>query len=176
MCSSDLPHDSIGLSLAGHIRSYVHRDFDGAKDLFRRAIEANPSCAVAWAYSAVTYAYCGEAKEARRRFNRAGVTLRQGPYDALLGFETLVAYAERDWPTVIRVARQALVRMPGLTTFRKHIIMAQCMLGDYDAARAEQVALMSEEPGFTWEKHLASYPFGRESDRAAMRQVVRGLA
>jgi len=58
--------DPLALSLVGHIRSWLFRDYDQAIELFDRALAANPSSAIAWLRSSATFSYIGETREARR--------------------------------------------------------------------------------------------------------------
>ena len=71
--------DPRALSLCGHVRALLFRDYDHAIELFDRALAANPSSAIAWMRSSATFSYMGETREARRR---ADIGLRLSPYDA----------------------------------------------------------------------------------------------
>lgn len=55
----------------GHRRSLFHRDYAGAKDLFRRALEVAPHSTDALRWSSLTYSFVGEAEEAVRRASKA---------------------------------------------------------------------------------------------------------
>src|SRR5260370_13053453 len=68
------------LTLLGHYKSYLSRDFDGAIALFDRALIASPGSAWAWGRSAPTYSYIGDGQEAIRRAERA---LSLSPFDPL---------------------------------------------------------------------------------------------
>ena len=71
--------DPLALSLCGHVRAFLFRDYDHAIELFDRALAANPSSAIAWLRSSATFSYIGETREAKRR---ADIGLRLSPYDA----------------------------------------------------------------------------------------------
>jgi len=64
------PFDARGLTISGHVRSFLHRRLREAMVLHDRALSLNPNLAMAWALSAVTYAYAGDPEEADRRNNR----------------------------------------------------------------------------------------------------------
>ncbi len=68
------------LTLLGHYKSYLLRDFDGAIALFDRALIASPGSAWAWGRSAPTQSYIGNGQEAIRRAERA---LTLSPFDPL---------------------------------------------------------------------------------------------
>lgn len=55
----------------GHRKSLLHRDYQAALEMFRRALDAAPSSAHAWLKSSYTFAYIGETEEAVRRAERA---------------------------------------------------------------------------------------------------------
>jgi DNA-binding SARP family transcriptional activator len=59
------------LSLYGHVRSFLSRDYDHALTLFERALDIAPNDAIAWKWSSATFAYIGDGKEAERRARRA---------------------------------------------------------------------------------------------------------
>ena len=61
------PLDVWALSLAGHLRSLLFRDFETALVLFDRAINVSPNSAFAWARSSPTFCYMGDGAKARRR-------------------------------------------------------------------------------------------------------------
>ena len=64
------PFDARGLTIAGHVRAFLHHRLHEATALHERALSLNPNLAMAWALSAITYAYLGDVDEAERRNNR----------------------------------------------------------------------------------------------------------
>ncbi|MCJ2096681.1 hypothetical protein MKK65_17870 [Methylobacterium sp. J-001] len=58
------PNDAVGLSIYGHLQSYLLHDYYSAQEYFKRALAAGPSCASAWAYSGLTLGYAGETARA----------------------------------------------------------------------------------------------------------------
>jgi tetratricopeptide (TPR) repeat protein len=76
-----LHHDSRNVRALvsyGHRRSNSYRDQDGAKRIFRQALDLAPSSAIAWALSGLCFAYSGEGAEAVRQATRA---LELSPFD-----------------------------------------------------------------------------------------------
>ena len=51
------PNDPVALAIAGHVHSYLLRDYNGARRLLDRAIASGPSCALAWGLSSLTCGY-----------------------------------------------------------------------------------------------------------------------
>ena len=58
------PSDAVGLAISGHLQAYMFRNFAAAQECFKLAIATNPSCAAAWAYSALTLGYLGDTEQA----------------------------------------------------------------------------------------------------------------
>ena len=63
------PFDARALTIAGHVRAFLHRRLREAAALHERALSLNPNLAMAWALSAATHAYHG-----RHRRSRSGAT------------------------------------------------------------------------------------------------------
>ena len=55
------------LMFHAHRRSLLHRDFDGAMNMFGRALSAWPGSAQTWLWSSYTWSYVGDPVEAVRR-------------------------------------------------------------------------------------------------------------
>lgn len=165
--------DSLALALAGHIRAFLHHDFVGARDMFVRALRANPSCGFAWGYSSLTYAYLGECDEASRRLERARVLMIHDPYSSFLdSFQAVITWFDHDWPAAIEACRRQLAQRGSFTNMRKLLVGALCFVGDHAQARLEHHRLMDDEPQFSWARHLESYPFGRARDRIELKAAL----
>ncbi len=159
-------NDSLGIALSAHIRTFLHHDFDGAKALYAKALDANPNCGFTWAYSCLTYAYTCDSREASRRYNRAAALFAEHPFAPILAaFKCVVLFCSRDWNGTIAASRRLLATHPAIANARKLLIGALCFAGRYAEARAEHVVLMAQEPWFTWTRHVETYPFARLVDR-----------
>ena len=64
------PFDARALTIAGHVRAFLHHRLREAIALHERALSLNPNLAMAWDLSGVAYAYLGDPDEAERRINR----------------------------------------------------------------------------------------------------------
>ena len=58
------PNDPVALAIAGHVHSYLLRDYTAATRLLDRAVAAGPSCALAWGLSSLTSGYTGRHEAA----------------------------------------------------------------------------------------------------------------
>jgi DNA-binding winged helix-turn-helix (wHTH) protein/tetratricopeptide (TPR) repeat protein len=169
------PRDSLALALSGHIHAFLHHDFDAARALFDRAIHANPSCGFTWGYSSLTYAYLGQTDEAMRRLVRAQTIMIHDPFSSFVdAFYCVITYFARDWTEAVDACRRQLRRRPAFTNIRKLLIGALCFQGEKDEARVENERLLGDESDFTWERHLATYPFGLDKDREDLRKALEG--
>lgn len=59
------------LVMHGHRRALLHRDYETARQMFRRALDVAPHSAHAWLWSSYTYAYDGDPTDAIRRAQQA---------------------------------------------------------------------------------------------------------
>ena len=78
------PYDARGLTIAGHVRAFLHRRLHESIALHERALSLNPNLAMAWALSAIAYAYVGDPEEAERRHHPLQETVPAGPARILL--------------------------------------------------------------------------------------------
>ena len=141
--------DPLALSLVGHIRSWLFRDYDQAIELFDRALAANPSSAIAWLRSSATFSYIGETREARRRVDNG---LRLSPYDAHVffsyGLVGLASYAAGDWDDAVHWARRSEAANPRFVGNLRFLAASLAANGQIEEARAVGEALMELNPGF----------------------------
>ncbi len=54
-----------------HRKSLLRRDYAGARELFRRALDLSPNHAMAWLWSSLLFSWLGEAEEALARAKKA---------------------------------------------------------------------------------------------------------
>lgn len=160
------PRDSLGLTLAAHIRSFVHHDFDGALAMYERALKYNPSCGLSWGYSALTHAYLGRIDEALKHLDRARSIVIHDPFLSHIdGFRGVIAFFARDWDETVRLCRLELRARPRFDNVRKLLIGALCHAGRFEEAGIEDARLRDGDPSFCWSRHLKTYPFYHSKDR-----------
>ena len=61
--------DARAVSLAGHVRAFLHKRADEGRALHDRALALNPNLALAWCFSGLSHCYLGEHDEAIRRIH-----------------------------------------------------------------------------------------------------------
>lgn len=143
------PKNPLALATAGHLASFLKRDYDEANRLFDQALLACPNDALAWSLSSVTQVYCGAGEEARAR---ADIAIRLSPKDRAIfhsyfcaGF---AAYADKDYGDAARWLRASIAENPRYTS--AHKVLAAAMIGQGQIAEARRAIAHVErmEPSF----------------------------
>jgi adenylate cyclase len=152
--------DPLALSLCGHIRSFLFRDYDHAIELFDRALAANPSSAIAWLRSSATFSYIGETCEARRR---ADIGLRLSPYDAHVFYSyaivALASYAAGDYADAAQWARRSAALSPRFTANLRFLAASLAASGQIDEARKVGLDLLRVHPKFSVSRFVEIHAF-----------------
>ncbi|HLY88782.1 MAG TPA: BTAD domain-containing putative transcriptional regulator [Acetobacteraceae bacterium] len=160
------PFDARALTIAGHVRAYLHRRLHEAAALHERALSLNPNLAMAWALSAITYAYMGEAEEAERRNNRYKKLSPLDPHAFFFdAFFILIHLMKRDYETAVAVGRAVSEMNPSFSATYKPYLAALGHLGRTQEAAVVRRRLLAVEPDFTIERFVATSPLEREADR-----------
>lgn len=141
--------DPLALSLVGHIRSWLFRDYDQAIGLFDRALAASPSSAIAWLRSSPTFSYIGEPREARRRVE---IGLRLSPYDNHVffsyGIAGLARYAAGEWEEAALWGRRSMAANPRFVGNLRFLAASLAAGGQIEEAREIGQAVMRLNPTF----------------------------
>jgi adenylate cyclase len=170
--------DPLALSLCGHVRAFLFRDYDYAIELFDRALAANPSSAIAWLRSSATYSYIGETREARRR---AEIGLRLSPYDAHVFYSyaimALATYAAGDYDEAAQWARRSAALNPRFTANLRFLAASLAATGKADEARQTAEVLLRLHPGFSTRRFAEDHAFKDPGKRRlfADHLVLAGL-
>ena len=168
------PFDARGLTIAGHVRAFLHRRLREAAALHERALSLNPNLAMAWALSAVTHAYAGDPDEAERRNNRYKKLSPMDPHAFFFdAFFILIYLLKRDYESAVEMGRTVSEINPSFSATYKPYLAALGHLGRHQEAAAVRRRLLMIEPDFTIERFLAGTPLERESDRIHYAQGLR---
>jgi TolB-like protein len=166
------------LTLLGHYKSYLLRDFDGAIALFDRALILSPGSAWAWGRSAPTYSYIGDGQEAIKRAERA---LSLSPFDPLAFYYhtslCIAHYTCGDYENAIFWGQMALRENPRYTAAACPTAASFAALGSADAAANVAAAILRVNPGFRASVHAARYPYRDQGRRLQLERhlVAAGL-
>jgi TolB-like protein len=168
------PFDARGLTIAGHVRAFLHRRLREAIALHERALSLNPNLAMAWALSAIAFAYMGDPDEAERRNNRYKKLSPLDPHAFFFdAFFILIHLLKRDYESAVAVGRAVSEMNPSFSATYKPYLAALGHLGRAQEAAAVRRRLMAIEPDFTVERFIATSPLERESDRDLFAEGLR---
>ncbi len=118
------------LTIAGHVRAFLHRRLHEAASLHERALSLNPNLAMAWALSAIAYAYMGEPEEAERRNNRYKKLSPLDPHAFFFdAFFILIHLMKRDYESAVAVGRAVSEMNPSFSATYKPYLAALGHLG-----------------------------------------------
>ncbi len=168
------PFDARALTIAGHVRAFLHHQLHDAAALHERALALNPNLAMAWALSAATHAYMGEVEEAERRNARYKRLSPLDPYAFIFdGFFTIIHLLKHDYESAVAAGRAATQMNPSLSAGFKPYLAALGHLGRRQEAAIALRRLLAVEPDFSVQRFLSTSPFARESDQETFAQGLR---
>src|SRR5882757_7454347 len=129
---------------------------------------------MAWAFSAVAYAYSGDPDEAERRNNRYKKLSPLDPHAFFFdGFFVLIHLMKRDYETAVAVGRSVIQLNPAFSACYKPYLAALGYLRRDQEATAIRRRLLVLEPDFTIERFLKSSPMERDNDRLHYAEGLR---
>ena len=167
------PQDARGLTIAGHVRAFLHHKPREALELHGRALSLNPNLAMAWGLSATTYTYLGELEEATRRFARYKRLSPMDPnaffFDACM---VMLELAKRDYNAAIQLGRRSSELNPHFSAGLKHYLAALGHARLPDEAATVRERLLTIEPHFTVQEAIRRSPY---ENPAEMEHYARGL-
>jgi DNA-binding SARP family transcriptional activator/TolB-like protein len=167
------PQDAKALTIAGHVRAFLHRRLREALTLHERALTLNPNLAMAWNLSGVAYAYLGDLDEAERRIARYK---KLSPLDPQAFFfdtaRILVALLRQDDLAAVELGREVTSINASFSAAFKPYLAALGHLGLRDEMELVRARLMSLEPSFTVTGFLATTPLEKPEHR---EYFARGL-
>jgi DNA-binding SARP family transcriptional activator/TolB-like protein len=160
------PQDAKALTIAGHVRAFMHHRLREAIALHERALTLNPNLAMAWNLSGVAYAYLGNLDEADRRVQRYK---RLSPLDPQAFFfdtaRIMVALLRRDHEGAAMAGREVSQMNPAFSAACKPYLAALGHLGQAQEIAAVRERLLQIEPQFTIARFVEASPFERAEDR-----------
>ena len=160
------PLDARCLTIAGHVRAFMHRRPQEAVTLHDRALSLNENLAMAWALSAVAFAYSGDLAEAKRHLDRYKTLSPHDPHACFFDMTFVLLHLLRhDHDRAVSVGRAVSEMNPLFTATYKPYLAALGHLGQTQEAARVRRRLLAIEPDFTIKRFLAGSPFERDSDR-----------
>jgi DNA-binding SARP family transcriptional activator/TolB-like protein len=167
------PQDAKALTIAGHVRAFLHHRLREAIALHERALMLNPNLAMAWNLSGVAFAYLGDLPEAERRVARYK---QLSPFDPQAYFydtaRIIIALLKRQHEQAVEIGREVSQMNPAFSAACKPYLSALGHLGQKQEADAVRARLLEIEPEFSISRFTQASPFERAEDR---EHYVRGL-
>jgi DNA-binding SARP family transcriptional activator/Tfp pilus assembly protein PilF len=168
------PFDARALTIAGHVRAYLHHNLREAAALHDRALELNPNLAMAWALSAITYAYLGDADEAARRNKRYKELSPLDPHAFFFdAFFAMIQLLKRNYEAAATIGRAVTQLNPSFSGGYKPYFAALGYLGHMEEAATVLRRLLAIEPDFTIERFLSKTPLETAADRSHYAEGLR---
>jgi DNA-binding SARP family transcriptional activator/TolB-like protein len=167
------PQDARGLTIAGHVRAFLHHRPREALELHGRALSLNPNLAMAWGFSATTYTYLGDLDEATRRFARYKRLSPMDPnaffFDACM---VILELCKRNYEAAVLLGRRASELNPSFSAGLKHYLAALGHAGLMEEAATVRDRLLAIEPDYTVQEAIRRSPYEHMSE---MMHYAAGL-
>jgi len=171
-------YDPLALAFCGHAKSIMRYEFDEAMVLFDRALEASPSCALAWSRSSPTYSYVGSHREAIRRAEQG---LQLSPLDPNVFLPhtalCLAYYVAGEHEEAARWGRKAHEENPRYTANLRLLAAALAAAGNTQEAHEVARELLATQAGFQVGRFVERYAIRdpKRRDRLAEHLRLAGL-
>jgi adenylate cyclase len=161
-------HVSLGL-----VRFFFDRDWVGAEQSFRRAVELSPSYATAHLVSGIYFKAMGNKQRAEMHITRAN---ELDPLFLMANAEIgWVAYYFRDYPTAVRSCRNTLELDPNLLFALQCLQFALVAQRDPEAVTISQ-KIVSLTPGDTYQLAFLGWAQGRIGNRTEAEKILKTIA
>lgn len=166
------PRDAWVLSVAGHVQGFVKKRLTVAMEMFEQALALNPSCAAAWALSAIAQNLLGDGEDGAQRVRTA---MRLSPFDPqTFAFVTACGTAEfvqGHYDEAIAWYGKARRLNPGYRAAHRMLVAALALSGELAEARELAAEFMAVEPTFRVGAFAAWYPMREPS----LGRVIEGM-
>lgn len=159
------PGDARALTLAGHVRGFMHKRPEEGRALHARALSLNPNLAMAWCFSGLAHSYLGDHAESIARVRHAQTLSPYDPHGFFFDMALTMPYLlTGDYETVVEIGRRAIALNPGFSSSYKGYLAAMGHLGRADEAAGLLARLLTLEPGFCIGSAIDRSPLIRAED------------
>jgi TolB-like protein/Tfp pilus assembly protein PilF len=154
------PADGFALAVLGHTRALLFKDYDGALNLFDRALSASPGNAMAWTLSSGVYGYLEDGQSA---ISRAEQGLRLSPADTQAYFYLMFLgqahYISGNYDEAVVWSRKTAALNGRLSANLRVLAAAYIAKGQGAEARAVTKMLLEIQPRFNLSSYSVRCPF-----------------
>ncbi len=168
------PGDARALTLAGHVRSYLHKRPREAIALHDRAIALNPNLALAWAFSGLALSYLGQHDDALIRARQASRMSPSDPHSFLFDNALMMPHLMLgDYEKAADFGRRAVELNPGFSASYRIYLSALGHLGRRREAVTVRARLLLLEPDITIARAVERSPLTVPEDLARFAEGLR---
>lgn len=144
------PLDARVVTVAGHVRAYLHHRVREGISLHERALALNPNLPMAWGLSGIAYAYLGDLAEAEHRLRQHARLSPLDPHAFIFdGARCMAALLRGDFAAAVALGRGVSETSPNYSAARKPYLAALGHLGLQDEIVAVRQRLLAIEPRFS---------------------------
>jgi TolB-like protein len=159
------PKNARAVTIAGHVKAFLHRRLDEAAALHELALHLNPALALAWHFSGMTHAYRGELDDAYRCIS---YSRHLAPADPL-GFYaegglSIVQLLRHEHEAAAEIGRRVTERHPNFTSALKSYLATLGHQGRTAEADLVRERLLLLEPRFSLRSFPRTAPYQRPED------------
>ncbi|MDR3523932.1 MAG: BTAD domain-containing putative transcriptional regulator [Acetobacteraceae bacterium] len=164
--------DARALTIAGHVRAMLQHRLPEAMVLHERALTLNPSLALAWTFSALTHAYCGQLDEAASRAAQAHSLAPHDPLSFLnASARVLIALLQRDYAAAIAIGCELGQVQPAWADGARMMLAAQGLSGTDSAHTLSRLLALAPQERLS--TLAARQPFQRPGDWEHLQAGLR---
>ena len=168
------PSDARALTIAGHVRAFLHRQVEEAIQLHERALSLNPNLPLAWVFSGMAQAYAGHHEEAIRRVHKAQRLSPFDPHSFLFDMALMIPHLARgDYAVVVELGRRATALNAVFSSTQKGYLSALGHLGRTEEQAVVRERLLRLEPSFSVREAVLRSPLLRDEDRLRYAEGLR---
>jgi tetratricopeptide (TPR) repeat protein len=166
--------DARALTIAGHIRAYLHRQVEQAIQLHERALSLNPNLPLAWVFAGMARSYVGDHEGAIWSIDQARRLSPFDPHSFLFDSALMIPRLARgEYETVVELGRRATALNAGFSSTQKGYLCALGHLGRREDQGIVRERLLRLEPSFSVRDALLRSPLVRSEDRARYAEGLR---
>lgn len=168
------PGDARALTLAGHVRGFLHKRPREAIALHDRAIALNPNLALAWAFCGLAFSYLGQHEDALIRARQASRMSPSDPHSFLFDNALMMPYLLLgDYEKAADFGRRAVELNPGFSSSYRIYLSALGHLGRRKETASIRARLLMLEPDISVASAVERSPLTVPEDLARFAEGLR---
>lgn len=168
------PGDARALTLAGHVRAFLHRRVEEGIALHERALSLNPNLALAWTFLSLAQTYAGRPDEGLEAARQSKRLAPLDPHGFMVDAALMLSHLIRgEHEVVAEIGRRTTGLAPGFTANWKLYLSSLGHLRRMEQSAVVRDQLLRLEPGFTIRAAIERSPLLRAEDRIVYGDGLR---